>query len=114
MNSIKKHSLPGYDEIAAQIENAEHVGITFSPAYCQTLLRTADEYAAEAVALPQVEAKLLEARMMLGEMMDYLHTLPYRNRAEREARTALLERAGKVLNNDANDSGATSRPQTAE
>ena len=67
-------------------------------------------YAQEAAALPQVEAKLLEARMMLGEMIEHFK-MPHLNKA---ARTALLERAERILYRDTNDTGTTSRPEAAQ
>ncbi len=92
MNSTKPHAFPGYDKIALDLENAAHIYKHFSAAYCQVLLETAETYAQQAQELPQVKAVCLE-------LIGYLHTLPFRNGKEREARTALLERAERILTN---------------
>jgi uncharacterized protein YcaQ len=110
MNSTKPHAYPGYEELSAQFDYAAQIGTKFSPMMCQSLLETAETYAQEASTLPQVEAKLMETRMMLAEMIEHFK-MPHLNK---EARTALLERAGKVLKNDQNESAADGRAEASE
>jgi hypothetical protein len=110
MNSTKQHAMSGYDLIAEMLEEEGAKGTKFSAVYCQSLLETAETYAQQAQALPLVEEKLLEARMMIGEMIEHFR-MPHLNK---EARNALIERAERVLNNDTNNPGATSGSQTTE
>lgn len=90
MNSSKQHAYPGYDNLTEQFEYAAQIGTKFSPMMCQSLLETAETYAQEAQLLPALKSALTE-------VLAYLNTLPYRNRAEREARQALEKRIEELL-----------------
>src|SRR2546421_8291440 len=95
MNSTKQHAYPRYDEICNILEYGAHIGKTFPVSFCQNLLEqleTCAQQVQEVQSLPQLRALCLE-------LIGYLHTLPFRNGKEREARTALLERAERILNN---------------
>src|SRR2546423_5972274 len=102
MNSTKPHAYPRYDEICNILEYGAHIGKTFPVSFCQNLLEQLETCAQQAQSLPQVQAELLETRLMLAEMIEHFK-MPHLNK---EARTALLERAGKVLKHDQNDTEA--------
>src|SRR5205807_306849 len=99
----------GYNLIAEMLEEEATKGTKFSAVYCQSLLETAETYAQEAATLPQVEEKLLEARMMIGEMIEHFK-MPH----NKEARKELIKRAERILKNDTNEPGADGRTEAAE
>src|SRR5437879_6186346 len=107
---MKQHAFPKYEEYSAILEYGSYMDTKFSAMFCQSLLEQIETYAQWSAALPQVQAELLKTRLMLAEMIEHFK-MPHLNK---EARTALLERAGKVLKNDQNDTETTSGVETAE
>jgi hypothetical protein len=96
MSNTKPRAYPRYDEICHILEYGAHIGKTFPVSFCQNLLAQIETYAQEAQELPQVKALCLE-------LMAYITTLPYKDAKEHEARTALLERAERILHDGPDD-----------